>query len=62
MKRNGEIEKYDNAFCVECGKKLYSYDEYHTIKRNKKVGGGFLHIHKACYEKLLPKNKKLRKR
>lgn len=58
MNREGKIEKHDSVCCIECGKKLYSYDEYHIVKRNKKVGGGFIHIHKACYEKLLPKNKK----
>ncbi len=61
MKRNGEIEAYDGERCVECGELIYKHDDYHTIKRNKKIGGGFIHIHKACYESLLPKNN-LRKR
>ena len=58
MKRNGEIEPYDDAVCIECCKKLYSYDDYYAIRRNKKLGGGFIHIHKVCYESLLPKNNK----
>lgn len=62
MDRSGKIEKYDDVRCIECSKKLYEYDDYYAIKRNKKLGGGFIHIHKACYEHLLPKNKKSRKR
>lgn len=63
MKRNGEIEPYDDAVCIECSKKLYSHDDYYAIKRNKMGavkyrGSGFIHIHKACYESLLPKNNK----
>ncbi len=55
--RGGKIETYDNVICVECGRKIYAYDDYYAIKRNPKVGGGFVHIHISCYEKLLPKNK-----
>ena len=63
MKRNGEIEPHDGACCIECSKQIYSYDDYYAIKRNKMGavkyrGGGFIHIHKACYESLLPKNNK----
>jgi len=61
MKRNGEIEANDGVHCIECGKSIHDSDDYHIIKRNKKIGGGFIHIHKACYESLLPKNN-LRKR
>lgn len=61
MKRNGEIETCDDVRCIECGTNIHSSDDYHIIKRNKKIGGGFIHIHKACYESLLPKNN-LRKR
>jgi len=56
MKRNGEIEAYDGVHCIECGERIYSHEDYHIIKRNKKLGGGFIHIHKRCYENLLPQN------
>lgn len=62
MDRSGKIEKHDDIRCIECRKKICSTDDYHIIKRNKKLGGGFIHIHKHCYESLLPKNKKSRKR
>ncbi len=57
MKQNGKIEAYDNVYCIECGKHIYRDEDYYAIKRNKRLGGGFIHIHKACYESLLPKNK-----
>lgn len=57
MKRNGGIEVRDNVRCIECGKNIRCSDDYHIINRNKKIGGGFIHIHKTCYENLLPKNK-----
>lgn len=62
MNRKGEIESYDNIRCIECSEQIHSYDDYYAIKRNKMGavkyrGGGFIHIHKACYESLLPKNK-----
>ncbi len=56
MKRNGEIEICDIVHCLECGKTIQPSDKYHIIKRNRKLGGKFIHIHKDCYEDLLPKN------
>lgn len=58
MQRNGKIGEHSSELCVECGEKIYGNDDYYAIKRNPKVGGGYVYIHKACYEKLLPKNKK----
>ncbi|MCX4257779.1 MAG: hypothetical protein OSJ54_12755 [Oscillospiraceae bacterium] len=58
MDRSGKIEEHDDICCIECGKKICESCDYHIIKRNKKLGGGFIHIHKSCYERLLPKNKK----
>lgn len=57
MKRSGAIENYDNVHCVECGKVIKEDDSYYAIRRNPKVGGGYVHIHIKCYEKLLPGNK-----
>lgn len=62
MDRYGNINEHENVLCIECGKPVNSNDDYHIIKRSKKFGSGFIHIHKGCYEMLLPKNKKLRKR
>lgn len=61
MNRKGEIEKYDDTRCIECGKQIYSTDDYYAIKPNKlgavKFRSSWIHIHKVCYEKLLTKNK-----
>lgn len=56
--KDGILGSRESVLCVECGRYIYENDSYYAIKRNRKVGGGFVHIHTRCYEKLLPKNKK----
>lgn len=48
----------DGCTCIECGEKIYKYDEYHWMKLAKMSIGiysyrGYNFIHKKCYEKLL---------
>lgn len=57
MKRSGEIGPFDDIHCIECGDKIKPDDDYHTIRRSRYSGGAYIHIHKSCYEALLPKNK-----
>lgn len=57
MPRSGKIEPHDNIHCIECADKIWSDGNYYTIKRSRYLGGRYIHIHKNCYEALLPANK-----
>lgn len=57
MTRSGKIERRDGIRCIECGDVIEPCHSYHIIKRSRYFGGKYVHIHKNCYEALLPENK-----
>lgn len=52
-----KIKPYQDAMCIECGKKIRLDDKYEWAKRTRAMGGGVIYIHTECYQSLLKSKK-----